>query len=312
MYWSTDAPRDGAHWVDQWGPEHEADLAIKYIKNQNSEYRNPGSPFALVVSMNPPHMPYDQVPQRYVDRYENIDLEKACSRPNVPSADSKWGRYYRQHIRNYYAMITGVDDQFGRILDAIKESGLEEDTIVVFASDHGNCLGIHDMISKNNYYEESMRIPLMIRWHSKIKPRHDDLLISVPDIYPTLLDLMGFPNKVPEEVEGCSFAPFIRNGIGKRPTSQLYLKIPLGKPAWGKRGIRTDRYTMNIDLMPDQPVETVLFNRDNDPFQLENIAEKSSELVQGLIENELIPWLERTKDPWLGNMNITLLKEKKL
>lgn len=302
MYWKTDAPRDGAHWIDQWGPEHEADLAKKYIKNENGKYRDQNTPFALVVSMNPPHMPYDQLPKRHVEMYEDLDLEKACSRPNIPSADSKWGSYYRQHIRNYYAMITGVDEQFGRILDSIKESDLEEDTIVVFTSDHGNCLGIHDMISKNNYYEESMRIPLIIRWPGKIKPRQDDLLISVPDIYPTLLDLMGYKDKVPKEVEGNSFAHKIRTDIGERPMSQLYLKIPPGKPAWGKRGVRTARYTMIINLIPDQPTKTILFNRDNDPYQLENIAEQSPEIVKGLIETDLVPWLKHTKDPWLDNM----------
>ena len=114
--------------------------------------------------MNPPHMPYKLVPQKYVDVYKDKSLEELSGRPNIPAADTKMGKLYRNNIRHYYAMITGVDEQFGRILDALKQQGLEEDTIVVFTSDHGNCLGIHNQIAKNNRYEESMRVPFLIRY----------------------------------------------------------------------------------------------------------------------------------------------------
>ena len=79
----------------------------------------------------------------------------------------------REFIRNYFAQVTGVDDQFGRILVALKAMGLEEDTIVVFTSDHGNCLGCHDQVTKNVHYEESMRVLpskhglLQYRWELK-------------------------------------------------------------------------------------------------------------------------------------------------
>ncbi len=171
MYWSTDAGRNDFHYVDQWGPEHEADLAISYILNKDGEYRNSDMPFALVVSMNPPHMPYDRVPEKYKDLYKDTDTTTLFSRPNIPPSGTKWGDYYRKNIRNYYAMITGVDLQFGRIVDAIKQAGLDKNTIVLFTSDHGNCLGIHDKISKSNPYEESMRVPFILRWNGILKPQ---------------------------------------------------------------------------------------------------------------------------------------------
>jgi hypothetical protein len=65
MYWTTDAPRDGAARVDAWGPEHEADVVIRYLENEGGAYRDPARPFALAVSFNPPHNPYKQVPERY-------------------------------------------------------------------------------------------------------------------------------------------------------------------------------------------------------------------------------------------------------
>ncbi len=304
MYWATETPRDGAFFVDEWGPIHEADLAIEYLHNPNGRFRNPTKPFALAVSMNPPHMPYEQVPERYVRLYDDKDVEDLCSRPNIPPADQKWGQYYRDNIRNYLAMVTGVDEQFGRILKALRDIGLERHTIVVFTSDHGNCLGIHDEISKNNHYEESMRIPLLIRWPGKIQPCRDDLLISVPDLCPTLLDLMGLGQALPDDIEGTSYASLLRTGKGARPTSQLYLGIPLGQPAWGRRGVRTRTHTMVVSRMPDREPRYVLHDNVQDPYQLRNISEEEPEVVRRLTEQELIPWLEKTNDPWLSQEKV--------
>jgi arylsulfatase A-like enzyme len=299
MYWDTDAPRDGAVRYEQWGPVHEADLAIRYIQDRDGELRDPDSPFALVVSMNPPHMPYDLVPGEYVDRYADLSLDELTRRPNIPPAGERWGDYYREHIRNYYAMITGVDEQFGRILDALDEADLTEDTIVVFSSDHGNCLGINDQISKNNAYAESMRVPWLMRWPGRIEPRRDDLLISTPDFLPTILDLMGLAGDIPQGVQGASHAQVIVEGEGVRPTSQLYLKPTVGQAAWGRRGVRTRTHTLVVDLLPGEGSVYTLFHDAEDPYQLEDIASAHPGLVRDLIARELIPWLERTEDPWL-------------
>ena len=301
MYWETNAPRNGAIIVDEWGPINEAELAIRYVRNEGGKYRDPARPFALVVSMNPPHMPYYQVPQKYLNLYKSRDVEDLCCRPNIPPAGQKWGDYYRKNIKGYYAMISGVDDQFGRILKALESTGLSGNTIVLFTSDHGNCLGIHDKISKNNAYEESMRVPLLIRWPGKLRPRREDLLLSTPDLYPTLLDLMGFRSDIPRTVEGSSHASLLLSGKGQKPTSQLYLWTPLGQPDWGRRGIRTLTHTLIISLMPDKAPERVLFNNVKDPYQMKNIASENPELFQKLVKDELIPLLEKTKDPWLKN-----------
>ena len=170
MYWRNDAGRHEFHYVDQWGPEHEADLAIEYLRNEGCAYRDEDKPFGLVVSMNPPHMPYDLVPECYVEQYAAVSDDELCARPNIPPAGTEWGDYYRANIRNYFAMVTGVDCQFGRILEALDDAGLADDTIVVFTSDHGNCLGIHDEISKGNHYEESVRVPFIIRGRGRSGP----------------------------------------------------------------------------------------------------------------------------------------------
>ncbi|MCP5120747.1 MAG: sulfatase-like hydrolase/transferase, partial [bacterium] len=287
-----EASRQGFHHVDQWGPEHEADKAAEFIGGAET-------PFGLVVSMNPPHTPYSAVPERYVEQYGDVPLDELCRRPNIPPAGTKWGDHYRQWIRHYYGMITGVDEQFGRILDALEEKGAARDTVVVFTSDHGNHLGIHNWNTKNVHYEESMRIPLLIRYPARVKARHDDLLFSVPDIYPTLLDLMGFAGDIPAEVEGVSHARLILTGDGPRPTSQPYLYVARGNPAGGRRGVRTHRYTLEITRGDDGSETTILHDNVADPYQLDNIAGDKPEVVRRLVDDELKPWIERMRDPWL-------------
>ena len=300
MYWDTETARDSFFYVDQWGPEHEADKAISFIKNENNEYRKDGKPFALVVSMNPPHTGYSLVPDKYKEVYKNIPIDSLVTKPNIPASETRWGDHYRKHIKDYYAAITGVDEQFGRILKALEEEGLDENTIVVFTSDHGDCVGTHKMVTKNNYYEESYHIPLLIRYPEKLKPREEKLLISVPDYYPTLLDLMGLKKSIPEKVEGVSFADYLISGEGETPTSQLYMKIPLGEPDQGIRGVRNERYTYVVHKLDGDSSKIVLFDRDGDPFQLKNISTENEKVINEL-NAELVNWLKKTNDPWLEN-----------
>jgi arylsulfatase A-like enzyme len=299
-YWSTEMTRDERVRVKQWGPEHEADLAIRYLHNEGGAYRKPGAPFALVVSMNPPHTPYQQVPERYVKLYEGKDFRDLLKRPNVDlSSTARAVANARRQIKYYFAMVTGVDEQFGRLLDALDSAGLAGDTIVVFTSDHGNCIGSHGVSTKNVHFEESMRVPFLIRWIDRIQPRRDDLLLSTPDIYPTLLDLMGLDESIPSEVDGVSHAQLFLTGEGTRPESQLYLWTPYGEPAWGRRGVRTKRYTLVIERSPGKPERTILHDNVSDPYQLENVADKKPDVVRELSEKHLRTWLERTSDPWL-------------
>ncbi len=299
-YWTTDAPRSQRTRVDQWGPEHEADMAIRFIRNEGDEYRDPEKPWALVVSMNPPHQPYQRVPDRYLEMYGEATSEDLINRPNVRMEEETPGSTYaRRNMKNYLAQVTGVDDQFGRILAELKEAGLEENTIVVFTSDHGNCLGSHEEMTKNVHYEESMRVPFIIRWSGTLQPARDDLLLSTPDIHPTLLELMGLKEEIPEEVEGTSRAPLLLGGGGPRPSSQLYIWVPYGEPALGRRGVRTHRYTLSVEKFAGGDVTYTLHDNVQDPYQMVNLAEERPDLVQDLMDTELRPWLERTGDPWL-------------
>jgi arylsulfatase A-like enzyme len=297
MYWSTTATRQEFQYVNQWGPEHEAEMAIRFINNEDGKYREKGKPWALVVSMNPPHMPYNMVPEKYVRMYDTVPDERMFSFPNIPPADSIWGKYNRQNARNQYAQITGVDDNFGRILEALKNAGADKNTIVIFTSDHGDCLGRHNEISKNNHYEESMVIPFIIRWPGHIKPSKDDLLLSVPDIYPSLLCLMGMQDKIPSGVQGNDYSGVFLTGKGERPSSQLYIWMPYDDASGGRRGVRTDRYTLMINNRAAGDNKYYLYDNVIDPYQLNNIAGDSPEKIN-LLRIELRKWLNATNDQW--------------
>jgi len=303
MYWDTTAPRGGFRFAQQWGPEHEADLAINYIKNTGEQYRRPDQPFALVVSMNPPHTPYIQFPPRYLEAYAHKSAKDLLVRPNVDtSGKTKMSKLALAQTKNYFANVTGVDEQFGRILTALDEANLTEDTIVLFTSDHGNCLGTHNQPTKNNIYEESMRIPFIIRWPGHIRPRQDDLLVSVPDIYPTLMELMGHGRKIPSTVQGTSHAGLFLSGAGRRPTAQLYLKIPFDQPSDGLRGIRTHQYKLIVTALAQKPLQYQLFDLESDPYEMANMAAQRPALVQRLIKQELYPRLKQTNDPWIKHI----------
>lgn len=99
----------------------------------------------------------------------------------------------RKAMQGYYGAITGVDEQFGRLLKALEENGQAEDTIVIYTSDHGDMMGSHGRIAKQVPFEESVRVPFMVRYPGVTKKGGaSDALFSAVDIYPTLCGLAGF------------------------------------------------------------------------------------------------------------------------
>jgi arylsulfatase A-like enzyme len=302
-YWDTNGDR---HDPKEWSPKHEADKAIEYL----TSVRDKSKPFFLVVAMNPPHSPYrslnDCMEQDY-NLYKDIPLNKLLVRPNV-NLELKMKQ---ENAPFYFASVTGVDREFGRILAALKEMGLDKNTIVVFSSDHGETLASHVEDPKNSPYVEAMNVPFLIRYPEKLKPHVSNLLLSTPDVMPTLLSLAGLKNSIPKTVEGLDLSKeFVNLKLSKKtPKAILYMRNVDGdKGADGKfinyfpiaRGIKTDRYTLaiSIDKKTKKLKEVLFFDDLKDPYQMNNLSvEKNKELFKSLC-NQMPALLKQANDPW--------------
>ena len=108
--------------------------------------------------------------------------------------------------RVYYSMVSSIDDYMGELMDKVSELGLDENTIIVFFSDHGEMFGENGRIFKMIFYDSAAKVPFLVRWKGKIQPGLEiDACLNTPDIMPTLLGMMQLP--VPETVEGMDLSP---------------------------------------------------------------------------------------------------------
>ena len=310
-YWINDAKEDELTEINEWSAKHEADVIIDYLKNPSAETRSADKPFALFWSVNPPHPPYQYVPEKYLKEYKDKSLEKLLVRDNVDletaakelafhkGATRGRTQLAKDHVAEYFAMVTGVDEQIGRVLEALKEEGLADNTIVVITSDHGEMMGSHGLMSKNIWYEEAINVPFIIRWPERLKAgQKSDLLISPTDIMPTILNMMGATKGIPSDLDGKDLSSLILDGKGDEPQSVMYYFIEEGQPASGHRGLRTKRYTYVITLDGKDQERNILFDNQEDPYQMNNIADTATDIKKEL-HQELLEQLKLKNDPWL-------------
>lgn len=287
-YWVNDAKIDERLDVDGWSVEHETNVAIDFINNADGKQRDPNKPWALFISHNPPHPPYNQVPDRYREPFKDKTAADLLNRPNVS------GEQGHRAVVDYFSEVYGVDDQFGRLLAALEASGEADNTIVVFTSDHGEMMGSHGRMGKSVIHEESYRVPYLIRWPEKLKDRENPLHLTTPDVMPTLLGMMGAGEQIPQQVQGHDHSQLLLTGRGEQPKSSFY-RMGSAAPGEGNRGIRTDRYTFLVSFGSGETV--TLFDNQADPYQLKNIAADNEPLCRELVA-ELNRWLVAVNDPW--------------
>ena len=299
-YWEGDAPRDRPARVDAWSPLHEAETAVDFLRRQAPARGGAGRPFALFVSMNPPHTPFEQVPPEYVARYGDATPGELLKRPNVDlRRDDEPTRRAARAVKNYFAAVAGVDEQVGRIVAALDGLGMRDDTIVVFTSDHGEMMGSHGLMHKGVAYEESLGVPFILRWPGRVPARRDDLLLGSPDLMPTLLGLLGLAGRMPAGVEGRDLSPSLRGEPQSRPDAALFYRIQRAAPAAGSRGLRTMRHTYVLDMPADaaKPPTVQLFDNRDDPFQLRNVAHDQPALAREL-HGRMVAELAALHDPF--------------
>jgi arylsulfatase A-like enzyme len=149
----------------------------------------------------------------------------------------------RKEIAAYDAAITAVDEQVGRLMRALDDLGRARDTIVLFISDHGDMLGSHGQRLKRKPWEESIRVPGILRYPAKVQPgRSKKVLLSHADIAPTLLSLCGLP--VPREMQGSDVSPVVLGTTDRGPDSaffQIFVPYAGDRTPQPWRGVRTNR-----------------------------------------------------------------------
>ena len=313
-YGACDNHLDPHYWEDtpqqikpgKWSAEFETDKALEYIE----AHKDGEKPFALFVSWNPPHLPYELVPDEYYELYKDKDV---CWRPNVP--ETMRTPEMETKARQYFAAVHGLDVQFGRIYQYLKENGLEENTLVVLSADHGEMMGSHSRMSKNVWYEESLHIPLMMRQKGRLTPGEEKDLFASPDHMPTLLELLGIP--VPDTCEGYSHAEGILTGKDEKAPKDMficsypgeadmvaaYAKRGMTHKAYGWRGIKTERYTYVCynGYEPGEETHEWLYDCKEDYYEMsprEIEPDCKDELILGF-RKRLREYLDQLRDPFL-------------
>ncbi len=246
----------------------QADLTIEYMRGRQAAKQ----PFFAVVSPHPPHQPWieDASPAGYLRRVR----DPLVVPPNVPTDGPK----ARGDLRYYYAMLASVDDAVGRILDALKQSGLEENTIVVLSSDHGEMMGAHGKWEKMSPFEEAVRVPLFLRWPGHIAAgSKSDALFTPMDLMPTLLELVGVRAPPGVALDGIDLSAAV---LGKQPGGRErdaalmanysshwdYFHSEWPWPEW--RAVRTKRHT----YVKWYAGREELFDNLADPYQMKDLA----------------------------------------
>jgi len=307
-YWINNAPEEDAKYFNEWSPEHEAKVVQNYLRNVDGKYRDSEKPFTMIWGINPPHHPFNLVPEKYKKNFEGKTEKDVLKRPNVQFTDNRemgdrgFGDMFVEkrvdQSTDYFSMCEGVDVQIGKVLKTLKEEGLTDNTIVIFTSDHGEMLGSQGMMHKNIWFNEAYEVPFIVNWPKNIKPGTDDLLLSTPDLMPTLLGLMGMGDKIPEEVEGKDYSGIFRGENVERPEAALYFFAKPEDEKEKRRGVKTHTHTYVVTYDNKGEKAYFLYDDKNDPYQMENVYGQNADLEQKLSEL-LKDILVRTNDPFV-------------
>ncbi len=247
----------------------QVDQAISYMER----CKNSGRPFLLCVAPHPPHPPFapEYIPEGYLAKVPEVVRWS----PNVPADNPR----KLIEMRYYLAMAKNVDDNLGRLMQYLDASGLAEETIVIFTSDHGDMHGSHGRLDKMVPYAEAMNIPLIFRWPNRIKAGlRLDALQTPLDHLPTLCGLTGM--RTPGEVDGVDLSPVILGKskdirdevlIGNYTSHWDFFQTGTRWPEW--RGVRTKRYTYCQWLTGKEE----LYDDIEDPYQMKNLVEGEEE-----------------------------------
>ncbi len=280
---------DGAtlSWLEAEGTDEEqtdgigATAAINFL----DEFAHSGENFFLAYGLYRPHLPF-VAPKKYYDLYDINDFSVPESSDTylqtlpMPAAASLRARKEQLNLdptlaatikHAYYATTTFMDAQIGRVLDKLKETALDKNTIIVFTSDHGYHLGEHGHWQKQTLFEDATRVPLIFAGPGvKKELKSVKAPVELVDIYPTLMEMIGLES--PSFVSGKSLTPFFKDPkTSIRSSALTELQVYTGNGRAQGYGIQTLRYRLNQWTFNGQ-LEYELYDHKYDPEELKNLA----------------------------------------
>jgi len=273
-----------------------AETAVNWLENDDGE-----DPFMLYVAFMAPHDP-KSMPDEFLAMYdpqklhlpENIAAEHPFNygmkyhRDEVLAPYPRTPEIVRRHLAAYYAMITHMDRELGKILDALKRKGKYENTIIVFMADHGLALGQHGLFGKQNNYDHSVRVPLIIAGPGIPKNETRDSYVYHFDIFPTLCELIGA--EIPPSLEAKSLMPLIRDRNAKIREDLYFAYDDM------IRGTKDERFKL-LEYRGEGVRETQLFDLKNDPLETNNLyGQPGYEEVTRKLREQLMRYKEKWGD----------------
>jgi len=288
-FWGND---DQLHTWEDYDAEAQTMDAIAYIE----KHAKGDKPFCLMLSWGPPHAPYKTAPKKFQQLYEDKDIQL---RPNVPV--EIWDETSAR-LRGYYAHCSALDSYVGQLQEAIRRCNMEDNTIFVFTSDHGDMIGSHGQMKKQRIYAESAKVPFIIKYPALLGKEgiKSDFLINTLDILPTMLGMSGL--NVPAGLDGEDITDII---LGKKADERKAALVTCVQPfgQWSRdrggrefRGIISKKYTYAQDLSG----AWLLFDDVADPYQLNNlIGDPSFDKITKDLEVLLSSELEHLEDDFL-------------
>lgn len=264
--------------------------AVELIENYEQD-----KPLFLKVSFARPHSPYD-APQRFLDKYEDVEIPGPvigdwCQSFNITDAGASaaFGNFGIEHVieskKHYYANITFIDEMIGKIIQALKDKGMYENSIICFTSDHGDMMGDHYHWRKTYAYEGSANIPYILKWPKDMKgelARGSKLenTTELRDFLPTFLDAAGA--KIPEDMDGLSLLKLVENpDAAWRPYIAMEHSTCYSKDNyWAALCDGTWKYIWFFRTGEEQ-----LFNLKTDPGEITELSSKN--------KDELKKWRKR-------------------
>lgn len=279
--WSPYDPQFGGFWQ---GGKHWSEVLSDDAETFLQQAAQRDKPFFMYLAFNAPHDPR-QSPQEFVDKYPPDRIAIPANYvPEYPFQNQigcgpglrdeqlapfpRTEHAVRVHRQEYYAIITHMDAQIGRILDALEHSGKAERTYVFFTADHGLACGHHGLMGKQNMYDHSVRVPLIVAGPGVPRDRRIDGAVYLQDIVPTTLELAGVT--LPEHVEFKSLLPIL-DGQRARNYDAIY-----GAYLGLQRMVVRDG--MKLIVYPKVP-KLLLFDLRADPAEIHNLADDPQQRV---------------------------------